>query len=143
MKWITTVAVIFFLVGCQSSPPRKVAPEPKDDVREVWLELFQEKLKKNGPNMLCYQPAYNSCYKITELKCFNEVNTFNERCLGFAMKKNEPLASGNNVRKYIGSYSQCLVLNHLTSRGEGMKEIAGCLKGINLDNKKVLRALLE
>lgn len=143
MKSITIVAIIFFLVGCQNSPSSKNVSEITNGNREIISEMFYNKLKKNGPNLLCRQPVYNACYKTTELECFNEVYAFNEYCLDFSTERKGVLTSGGNMREYTGLYVHCLGLKHLASRRGEIKEISECLKGMKLDQKKTIGFFFE
>lgn len=108
------------------------------------IELLSEKFQKNGHKILCNQEAYVNCFKITEKKCSEDIQSITEGCVQYANKKIEEISTlEERPRKFGEIVSICLLNKHVIMYPEADEQIEKCVQTVKIDRGKMKKTLSE
>lgn len=136
--------VILLTVTACASSPRNPPSEPASSATQLPKyaadfvdEYSRTKLRKNADYILCDQPGYLACFKVTHEQCLREVSATKDPCF----KKTErqfpnPLTTAKEINEFTEYLIGCMVLKHALismARGANETEIGACIKHMKVD----------
>lgn len=134
-----TAPVITAPTPAPSSPAPDLHSMPLPDA----VALIKSKLRQNGQNLFCDQPAYLDCFHIAHAQCTAEMNSVKAPCLDKADAKFPAMQSLQELEQYSGEASACLAVQHAVLHPDKMREVSSCMQRIKFDPVQRDRSLFR
>lgn len=140
MKWqgktacCVMLGLFVFLTGCQSAANKDKAADAAKNKKSA-SELFVSHIEKDGDKLLCEQPAYLKCFRMTPTKCRKDLSQFKQACLSEALQKHEGKITDANYKQFGNDYSLCMLVKHALMYPKRAEAIGQCLDQSRFANK--------
>lgn len=134
-SWILggCVSGLVLLSGCQSSEQDATKTQDVADAR------FLQQVDQDTIPMLCSQPGYLQCFRITRGKCIADLKPFKANCMKIAKQKIGPVKDEKSAKAFGNEFTLCLLVNHAVKYPKRAEQIGQCLDTASFKNKPQLQ----
>lgn len=129
---------VMALTGCQSTQKNDETNQEKTTVQKSASDIFIQHLKTEGDDLLCRQPAYLSCFRITPTKCQIDLAPYKKACVEKAIAQNGNQVTEQNYKAISNAFSLCMLVSHAVKYPKRAEAIGRCLDNARFENKPKL-----
>lgn len=137
-RWVILSLIGIALVGCQTTKKADETGKEKAAAQKSAADIFVQHLRKEGDDLLCRQPAYLQCFRMTPSKCQIDLAPYKTACVDKAIAENGNQVTAQNYKAISNSFSLCMLVSHAMKYPKRAETIGHCLDNARFENKPKL-----